>query len=167
MVRLQWGNLLPCSPSVFRCTMDHGVRGSWAQNLAPIFPSCVSQGKWLFSSKSVLSSENGGLVQGLVQLVPNIGHFPILLRLQAFLGIALNLKTSNKKTNPFLVSRHPIFGRQPGTGVRTQFILKTFIATSLDDFSLGMSAVPAARQDMTLSTTCTDLAGGKPHLAGA
>lgn len=48
-------------------------------------------------------------------------------RLQALLGIALDLMTSNQRTNPLLASRYPTFGRQPGITLRTQFNLKTFI----------------------------------------
>lgn len=36
--------------------------------------------------------------------------------------------TSNKNTNPLSTSRHLVFGRQPGIGVRTQFIQKTLIS---------------------------------------
>lgn len=90
---------MPFLPLYLGVPTGHGAREDWVQNPAPIRTSCVSHGKRLFLSKSVLSPKNGGLLGPGSQLGLYIGHFPSWLselRLQALLGITLNLTTSNK-----------------------------------------------------------------------
>jgi len=58
------------------CTVDV-PRTTTKLGRAPVFPSCVTQGKGLYYSTSVLSSDKWGPSTGPgSQLVLNTGHFP-------------------------------------------------------------------------------------------
>ena len=136
------------------------------KNLAPILPSCVTQDKLTLTYKSVLSSGKRGLGAGssVFQIISLLGLSE--QRLQALLGIALDLMTPNQSSNLLLASdTQPLDGIQ-GLLWGPNSFWRQSLPIFLADFSLGMSANPAAKQD-TIWSNSTDLVGVRPPRAGA
>ena len=136
------------------------------KNLAPILPSCVTQDKLTLTYKSVLSSGKQGLGAGssVFQIISLLGLSE--QRLQALLGIALDLMTPNQSSNLLLASdTQPLDGIQ-GLLWGPNSFWRQSLPVFLADFSLGMSANPAAKQD-TIWSNSTDLVGVRPPRAGA